>query len=235
MAPVRLQLLLGACALAACLLGPAAATAARAGGGIAQPESTVATAAHRSVAVYRTPVSHKPFVVLPNPTADGVPLTFLVKTVRPHWLEVYVPVRPNGTTGWVRPGAVRLTTDPFSVEVRLGAHRIVVREGDRVIDSEPVGVGRSVVPTPVGRYFIVELLKQPDPNGPYGPYAFGLSAFSDVYQSFGGGPGSIGLHGTNEPWLLGHDVSHGCVRMSNAGIRKLAGLLPLGTPVAIVR
>jgi lipoprotein-anchoring transpeptidase ErfK/SrfK len=205
------------------------------GGRVPAPVSLVATAVKKGIAVYRVPGAGRPFAVLRNPTAEGVPLTFLVKARTADWVRVYVPVRPNGTLGWVRGWAVRLARDPFSVEVRLGAHRITVRKGAQVIDSEPVGVGRSVVPTPVGRYFIVELLRQPDPNGPYGPYAFGLSAFSNVYTSFGGGPGSIGIHGTNEPWGLGHDVSHGCIRMSNAGIEKLAALLPLGTPVLISR
>ena len=228
-ASVRLTALAGAALLA--LVAPEA----EAGRGFSQPPATVATATGRAVSVFSSPGASKPVLVLRNPTSDGVPLTFLVKTERARWLRVYVPVRPNGTTGWIRASAVELTLDPYSVEVDLSAHRIVVRRWNRVIDAEPIGVGRSAVPTPVGTYFIVELLRQPDPSGPYGPYAFGLSAFSDVYTSFGGGPGSIGLHGTNEPWLLGHDVSHGCIRMSNAGIRKLAQLLPLGTPVVIRR
>ena len=89
--------------------------------------------------------------------------------------------------------------------------------------------------TPTGTYFVVELLQQASPSGVYGPYAFGLSAFSNVFYSFGGGPGQIGLHGTNEPERLGTDVSHGCIRISNAGITRLARILPLGTPVKITR
>jgi lipoprotein-anchoring transpeptidase ErfK/SrfK len=208
---------------------------AQAGRGVSQPESIVATAVGKGVAVYHAPGGKKPFTLLRNPTNDGAPLTFLVRSRTHDWVRVYVPMRPNGTTGWIRASAVQLARDPFRVEISLGAHRIVVHNGTRVIDSEPIGVGRSVVPTPVGTYFIVVLLRQPDPYGPYGPYAFGLSAFSNVYMSFGSGPGSIGLHGTNEPSGLGHDVSHGCIRMSNAGIVKLAALLPLGTPVIINR
>jgi lipoprotein-anchoring transpeptidase ErfK/SrfK len=90
------------------------------------------------------------------------------------------------------------------------------------------------VPTPIGVYYLAELLKQPDPWGAYGPYAFGLSAHSNVLYNFGGGAGEIGIHGTNEPGALGRDVSHGCIRISNAGITKLARMLPLGTPVEIL-
>jgi lipoprotein-anchoring transpeptidase ErfK/SrfK len=44
----------------------------------------------------------------------------------------------------------------------------------------------------------------------------------------------IGIHGTNDPSGLGKDVSHGCIRMSNTGINKLARILPLGVPVQTV-
>jgi lipoprotein-anchoring transpeptidase ErfK/SrfK len=78
-------------------------------------------------------------------------------------------------------------------------------------------------------------LKQSDPTGPYGQYAFGLSAFSNVLCHFGGGPREIGLHGTDEPQLLGTSMSHGCIRVNNSIIGRLAGILPLGTPVVIAR
>ena len=100
--------------------------------------------------------------------------------------------------------------------------------------SIPIGVGRGVTPTPVGRYFLVELIKLKKPRGLYGPYAFGTSAFSNVLFSFGGGPGQIGIHGTNYLAGIGTNVSHGCIRMSNRNITKLAHMLPLGTPVTIV-
>ena len=93
---------------------------------------------------------------------------------------------------------------------------------------------RSVLPTPTGRYYVVELLKQPDPNGVYGPYALGTSAFSQVLYHFGGGPGQIGIHGTDEHGSIGQSVSHGCIRLRNRDIVRLAHVLPLGTPITIV-
>jgi lipoprotein-anchoring transpeptidase ErfK/SrfK len=168
-----------------------------------------------------------------SPIADGSPLVFLVVSRRLGWDLVRLPVRPNGSTGWIREAAVTLAIDPYRVDVSLASHRIEVRRGSRVVYAGPAGVGRSVLPTPRGTYYIVSLLRQPDPAGLYGPYAFGLSAFSDVLYSFGGGPGEIGLHGTDDPAALGTSVSHGCIRVANAGIAKLARLLPLGTPVRI--
>jgi lipoprotein-anchoring transpeptidase ErfK/SrfK len=98
-----------------------------------------------------------------------------------------------------------------------------------------IGVGRSLSPTPTGRYFVTELLRPPDPHGFYGPYAFGLSAYSPVYTSFAGGDGQVGIHGTSAPASIGHDVSHGCIRVANAVVARLARRLPLGTPVTIAR
>jgi len=158
-----------------------------------------------------------------------------VKSRTTGWEEVYLPVRPNGSTGWVRDRAVTLALNPYRVQVSLGAHRVRVWNGRRLILDTPAGVGRSVLPTPRGTYFIVSLLEQPSPHGVYGPYAFGLSVYSNVLQSFGGGPGEIGLHGTDYPAGLGTNVSHGCIRIGNGAITKLATILPLGTPVQIVR
>jgi lipoprotein-anchoring transpeptidase ErfK/SrfK len=80
----------------------------------------------------------------------------------------------------------------------------------------------------------MELLKSGNPDGPYGPYAFGLSGFSNSLKSFAGRDPVIGLHGTNQPQLLGRDVSNGCIRLSNEAITRLASMLPLGTPVEIL-
>src|SRR5579864_1062854 len=73
--------------------------------------SVVAEAAGRSVAIYHSPYSKKPFLHLSSPTADGVPLVFLVKSRWPGWERVYLPRRPNGSTGWVKDSAVSLALD----------------------------------------------------------------------------------------------------------------------------
>ena len=85
-------------------------------------------------------------------------------------------------------------------------------------------------------YYLKELLEPPDPNGAYGPYAYGLSGFSNNPElaNFNGGDGIIGIHGTNQPDKIGSDVSHGCIRVSNEVITEMAASLPLGTPVEIV-
>jgi lipoprotein-anchoring transpeptidase ErfK/SrfK len=195
---------------------------------------TVAQATVRRVGVYTTPAAATPTRALANPQPSGAPLVFLVQEQRPGWLRVLLPVRPNGSSGWIHTAQVRLSHHDFRIVVALGAHTITVYRGTRIIDREPVGIGRKDTPTPGGFYYTKELLRPPNPNGAYGPYAYGLSGFSNVLRSFGGGDGVVGIHGTNDPSGLGKDVSHGCIRMSNAGISKLAGILPLGVPVQIV-
>jgi len=170
---------------------------------------------------------------LANPTPTGAPLTLMVLQVRDGWVRVQVPQRPNGSTGWVAIGEVTLSTTSYALVVHRRSHRLQVWRDGSLTATYPVGVGRSVSPTPAGTYFLTELLRQPSPRGPYGPFAFGLSAYSDTVTRYAGGPGQIGLHGTDAPTLVGTDVSHGCLRVTNDVITVLAGQLPLGTPVRI--
>jgi len=196
--------------------------------------STVAQAKVSSVKVYAEPSDTANVTqTLANPVESGAPLVLLVEKAQPDWLMVDLPVRPNGSTGWVRAADVATSTHDYRIVVELNAHKITVTKGANVVLSEPVGVGRGQAPTPGGKFYIKELLKPPDPNTVYGPFAYGLSGFSNVFQTFNGGPGVIGIHGNNDPSSLGKDVSAGCIRMSNTGITTLAKMLPLGVPVEI--
>ena len=196
-------------------------------------QSTVAEATRESVAIYERPGAPSPKMRLRHPQESGAPLVFLVRREQPDWLEVLLPVRPNGSTGWIRTRDVSLSHHDYRIVVELSAHRITVYKGAEVFLQEPVGVGKGNTPTPGGSYYTKELLQPPDPNTVYGPYAYGLSGFSNVFSRFGKGEGVIGIHGNNDPSALGKDVSAGCIRMSNSGITKLAKTLPLGVPVEI--
>ena len=94
----------------------------------------------------------------------------------------------------------------------------------------PVGVGAPATPTPRGRFYIRERLR--GTGGAYGPWAFGTSAYSTLSEWPGGGV--VGIHGTNQPGLLPGRPSHGCIRVRNRDIRRLARLMPIGTPVRIL-
>ncbi|HUQ63022.1 MAG TPA: L,D-transpeptidase [Acidimicrobiales bacterium] len=206
---------------------------------IAPRTNVVAQAKIPAVPIFDAPDQPAPARTMENPGPGGDPLVFLVKEQQPDWLNVYLPVRPNGSTGWVHSADVDLATHDFRILVEIGAHQITVWKGEEVFDQEPIGVGTTDTPTPGGLYYTAQLKQpvdkrgQPIANGPYGPYAYGLSGFSDVLVDFAGGDGMIGIHGTNDPSSIGRDSSHGCIRMSNEGITKLAESLPLGVPVEI--
>jgi lipoprotein-anchoring transpeptidase ErfK/SrfK len=187
----------------------------------------------RRVAVYRSPGAKHPLLLLRKRDSRGTPRAFLVRSTTRKWIRVYLPTRPNGSQGWVRTRAVRMYTNGYRIVVRLRAHRLFLWRGSKRIATYPVAVGTASTPTPRGLFYVVELLKPYDPNGSYGPYAFGLSAHSNKLKTFAGGDGRVGLHGTNQPGLIGTSVSHGCIRMRNAAIRRLAKILPLGTPVYV--
>jgi hypothetical protein len=199
------------------------------------PETLVAQAAVRRVPVFREPDGHQPFVSFDRRGSFGQPRVFLVRHVREDWLHVLLPMRPNGADGWIRARDVDLAQDPYRVEVDLGRRRLSVFQGDAAIMREPVAVGMPGAPTPTGLFFTTVLARPDDPTGPYGRFAFGLSAYSEVYQEFAGGDGQVAIHGTNAPWLIGQAVSHGCIRMKNEAVTRLARFLPLGTPVRITR
>jgi lipoprotein-anchoring transpeptidase ErfK/SrfK len=202
----------------------------------------IARAAVAQVAVYDSPqatTAKKHFAnpwYINNDPKTAVPLVFHVEEVRTDgWLHVLLPVRPNSSTGWIRTSEVTLSTTQYRITVALGAHRLTVYRGAQVLVTDTVAVGTHQTPTPLGNFYIRALLKAPDPNTAYGPFAYGLSGYSEVLEQFAGGDAEVGIHGNNDPSVLGKNVSHGCVRMSNATITMLTKLLPLGTPVAIVR
>ena len=132
-----------------------------------------------------------------------------------------LPVRPNAGMA-------------YRLDVQRSEHRLLVYRFGTLVHTYPVGIGTTTTPTPGGTFYLRELLKPPTAGGPYGPFAYGLSGFSNTLTSFDGGGGVIGIHGTDHPELVGTDVSHGCIRLRNADITVLAHELPLGTPVRIL-
>lgn len=192
-----------------------------------------ATARVPSVAVRAAPGGPQ-VTVLANPQPSGAPLVFGVVAQQAGWVHVLLPVRPNGSTGWVRAADVTVAGVAYRLDVHRAGHRLDVYRFGKLQRSYPVGIGTRETPTPGGVFYLKELLRPPTAGGPYGPFAYGLSGYSNALTSFGGGDGVIGIHGTDHPELVGTDVSHGCIRMRNADITALAAELPLGTPVRIL-
>jgi lipoprotein-anchoring transpeptidase ErfK/SrfK len=200
-----------------------------------EPTSLVATSTvSGEQPVYASP-DGEVMRTLPNPWIGESPLVFLVKErVDDSWLEVYLPVRPNGSTGFVPTSDVQVSGHSWRIEVRLSEFGLTVYEGDEVFLDTEIAVATDNTPTPGGLYYTTELLQPPEPDSAYGSYAYGLSGYSEALTSFNGGPGQLGIHGTNQPELIGQQVSHGCIRLRNEDIEKLAPVLPLGVPVTVI-
>jgi lipoprotein-anchoring transpeptidase ErfK/SrfK len=93
-----------------------------------------------------------------------------------------------------------------------------------------VAVGAPGTPTPTGRTFLLASLAPVHPT--YSPLILPLGTHSDTLTAFGGGPGTVGLHGWPVPAVFGRAISHGCVRVPAAALRVLARV-PLGSSVMI--
>ena len=204
---------------------------------LAELDPVVVARADGPLEVYAAPGDTEPHRTLPATTDFGSTTVVLVTEVgdgaADGWLEVLLPGRPNGATGWIRAGDVELQDVEVAVHVDLADRALTVyADGEPVLTSD-VAIGDAEHPTPVGRFFVTDKVRSPDPDGPYGPYALGLSGRSEVLTEFAGGDGQIGIHGTNDPESIGQAASHGCVRVPNTVVRELVSLLPLGTPVVI--
>ena len=198
----------------------------------------VATPVTAKLEIFDAPNAATARTSLDHPTlVSDVPvdLILLVLATSPdgRWHQVLLPVRPNGSTGWVRSSDVRTVEHDWRIVVSLSEFRLEVFQGDQRVLEAPIAVARDNAPTPGGLFYTTTLLQPLTSNGPYGPYAYVLSGFSDTFESFDGGPGSLGIHGTNDPSSIGTKASSGCIRLRNADIEMLAGKLPLGVPVEI--
>jgi lipoprotein-anchoring transpeptidase ErfK/SrfK len=169
---------------------------------------------------------------------NGVPTVFGVlgarvgRDCRPTWYRVQLPVKPNEATGWVRAADVRVATVRTRVLVDLSERRVTLFREGRPVFSTQAAIGSAATPTPTGAYYVNQRLVPPDPGGPFGPGAIGISAFSEVLTGWVQG-GPVAIHGTNRPDLVGQAVSNGCIRVANANLRRLWRDTPAGTPVVV--
>ncbi len=149
------------------------------------------------------------------------------------WIEVPIPGRPNGKKGWVPAGALgEMHVTHEYLRVNREALKITLFRDGSPIWSAPVGVGRPSLPTPPGHFYVTEKLQTV--GGPvYGPFALGTSAYAPTLSEWPGG-GVVGIHGTNEPQLIPGYPSHGCIRLRDADIVHLYGLVEVGTPLEII-
>jgi lipoprotein-anchoring transpeptidase ErfK/SrfK len=197
-------------------------------------EPTLAAYAHGPLDVYEKPTDVDVWMTIEATTILGtVTVLGVVAPPEDGWVEVMLPTRPNGSTGWISTDDVSLYVVDSEIIVDLTDKRLsYVVDGVEMLQTE-VGIGSEYNQTPTGHYYVTDNVTMADPNSPWGPHALGISARSETITEFNGGEGIIGIHGTNNPGSIGEDISLGCVRVPNDMITLLHELVPLGTRVTV--
>jgi L,D-transpeptidase ErfK/SrfK len=145
------------------------------------------------------------------------------------------PAKPSPTR--VRkPGTAPLVMNRRLV-LKLRQRRVYVQDGDKVLVSYRVAVGKRGWETPTGSFKVIQMVRNPAWKNPWsgklsdpGP----KSALGERWIGFWtDGKNSIGFHGTPGEHLLGQAVSHGCVRMRNADIKAMFDMVEMGTTVIV--
>lgn len=108
------------------------------------------------------------------------------------------------------------------VVVDTGLRTLTLYDRGRLMRRYHVAIGKPGSPTPLGAWRVVHKAKHW--GGAFGSRWLGL----DIPW------GRYGIHGTNQPHLVGGEVSAGCIRMQNWAVEELYDLVPEGTPVYIV-
>ncbi|MFL6515982.1 MAG: L,D-transpeptidase [Chthoniobacterales bacterium] len=148
------------------------------------------------------------------------------------------PNRPNGNTEQQQPAAT------VAIKVDVKTNMLGVFEGDKIVAAYPVTIGSRQTATPIGEWKVrgvaklptfrhdEQMLKhgersknfkmlRPGPNNPVGVIWIALNKRG------------IGIHGTDDPNTIGQAVSHGCIRLANWDIIRLAGRVKGGVPVSV--
>jgi lipoprotein-anchoring transpeptidase ErfK/SrfK len=195
-----------------------------------EPETGIVLHPLATRVVYARP-GGPPAAALPV-TELGSPTWVPVVQSQPGWDRVLLPTRPNRSTGWIYLGGGGLQTaySAYRVEINLATYRLTLIDAGRSLGSWTVAEGATGTPTPTGRTFVLASLSPPHPT--YSPLILPLGLHSNTLTTFGGGPGTVGLHGWPDPGVFGHAVSHGCVRVPPAALRALSRV-PLGSSVMI--
>jgi len=196
---------------------PAALLAAR---GI--PEWTLTASLRAATRVSWSPGGPTSFVLARR--WHGARLTLPVLGRSPGWLHVRLPGRPNGSMGWIRLAAASLARSPYVIVVNLAArHLRLYDRGHRVLDA-PAGIGTRQFPTPTGTFFVGLFAAAPSPA--WGPFVIVTTAHSERITDWeSSGDALVAIHGPlgsdAQIGATGAAVSHGCVRLHVADLKRL--------------
>ncbi len=181
----------------------------------------------------------------PGAAVSTVPATWYerpsvlpVVATRPGWVEVRLAQRPNGSTAWLPDTDVTLGSTPYRIVINEATTQLALYDAGRLVFSAPAGVGTTSDPTPTGDFFVAFDEQPPQPNPGYGPFIMVTSAHSPAISDWdGSGDAVIGIHGPlgddSEIGVTGARISHGCIRLHDQDLEKMAEVPP-GTPVDVV-
>ncbi len=174
-----------------------------------------------------------PVAVLPATELGGPTWVPVIRT-GPGWDQVLLPSRPDHITGWIYTGGANAKLDTrrtsYLLRVDLAAHRLSVYSDGKLLGAWTVAIGAPGTPTPTGRTFLLALLAPASPT--YSPLIVPLGTHSNALSTYGGGPGTVGIHGWPDTSVFGQSVSNGCVRVPAAALH-LVSTIPLGSLVVI--
>jgi lipoprotein-anchoring transpeptidase ErfK/SrfK len=133
---------------------------------------------------------------------------------------------------------------PLSLFISTRENMLEVYAGEKLIAAFPVTVGSEHTSSPLGQWTVKAVVKLP-------PFRYDLKMLkegerSSTFHKLPPGPNNpvgviwialdkegIGIHGTNDPDLIGRTASHGCIRLANWDVAKLATLVAPGVPVIV--
>jgi hypothetical protein len=165
-------------------------------------------------------------------TEFGSPVVLSIVKTTPGWLGVTSADVPDGQLGWIRrePRKVEIYWTEYSLHANLSARRLTLRYGRAKLQRFVVTVGAAESATPTGRYGITDALSFNE-SPFYGCCALAISGRQTHLPEGWIGGDRLAIHGTPGP--VGGAESHGCIRATDATMRKLFREVPLGTPVFI--
>jgi lipoprotein-anchoring transpeptidase ErfK/SrfK len=179
----------------------------------------------------------KPFVTQPviGRTIDRATGARALSDALVHGTRSTIVLRAKLTEPKVTPS----TIGPVIV-IRRGSNRLTLYNGMKVVRRFEVATGQNIYPTPLGKFQIVVMWKNPWWYPPASPWAKGEKPVPP-------GPGNplgtrwmglsspgVGIHGTPEDGSIGYSLSHGCIRMHIPQAEWLFDHVDVGTPVYIV-
>ena len=150
--------------------------------------------------------------------------------------------QPDAQAG--NPGENKGATANVAVNVDTKTNFLQVHDGEKLIAAYPITVGSVRTASPIGEWKVRRISKMPTfrydkemlqhgqrsgnfhllPPGPRNPVGVMWIALNKK---------GIGIHGTNDPGSIGHAASHGCIRLANWDVVRLAAKIKSGDNVSI--